>query len=461
MVTAAGIVLGMSYVLSPAAVWFALAGCALVFWSASGLHGRERRAMLACVSLALVVRAITVALFFLSVDHAREPYGLLIGDEMLIQWRALWLRNIVLGVPIAASDWTFTYQDYGETGLTYAFAYLHALLGPSPYGLHLFNVLLFVAGAILMHKIVRPAYGALPALCGLALVLSLPSLFVWSVSVLKEPAFFFLTALALASIVTIFRGERWWVRVLAIGVAIVSVNAVATIRSIGKVATIGGLALGVAARIGTLRAWLCLAAVALVLLVGARELRRPDRQAQIVQQLKVAVVSHLGNVNTEGYAYKLMDPRVYSRWRTKNDLDFLTFEESMRYVFRALASFVLVPLPWQMQSRSALAFLPEQIAWYGCVLLAAIGIGAGLRRDAWVTFLITGYSVVAAAVISLPSGNIGTFIRMRDMVVPFALWLSALGACVVVQQAVQWLGSRPSTGLDRDTHENPLHATAR
>ena len=461
IVTAMGILLGIAYVLSPGTIWFAGLSVAMVLWSATGLHGREKCAVMGCVSIALILRAIAIALFFLSIDHDQKSYGLMIGDEMLIQWRALWLRNIALGVPIAPSDWTFTYQDYGESGLIYAFAYLHALLGPSPYALHLLNALLFVAGAVLMHKVVRPAYGALPAFGGLALVLSLPSLFVWSISALKESSFFFLTALALASIVTVLRGQRWWVRVLAVVVAVVAVNAVSTIRSIGKVVTIGGFALGAAARVGTLRAWLCLAAIALVLLVGARELRRPDRQAQVVQQLKVTAVSHLGNVGTTGYAYKLLDPHAYSRWRAENDLSFMTFEESIRYALRAVVSFVLVPLPWQMASRSALAFLPEQLAWYGCVMLAVVGIGAGLRRDAWVTFLLTGYCVTAAAVISLPSGNIGTFIRMRDMAVPFVLWLSALGGCVVVQQAVQWFGRGPSGVVDRHRFENPLHATAR
>lgn len=461
LVTGVAIVLGVAYVLSPVTIWFTVIGAGVILWSGRRLEGRERRAVMAFVSTALVLRALAVAAFFLTVDHQQQQYDVLIGDEKLIQWRALWLKNIALGVPMAPIDWINTYQAYGESGLPYAFAYIHALLGPSPYGLHLVNVVLFVVGAMLMHRVVRPGYGALPALVGLALVLFLPSLFVWSISVLKESSFFFLTALTLASIVTVLRGQTWSARVLAVLVAVVAVNAVATIRSIGKVVTIGGLALGVAARIGTLRAWMCLAAVALVLVVGARELRRPDRQAQIVQQLKVTMISHLGNVGTEGYAYKLLDQHVYSRWRAKNDLEFLTFAESTRYAVRALASFVLVPLPWQMQSRSALAFLPEQITWYVCVLLAVIGIGAGLRRDALVTFLITGYSAVAAAVISLPSGNIGTFIRMRDMVVPFVLWLSALGACVVVQQAVQWLGSRPSPRPDGHINENPLHATAR
>lgn len=459
--TGLGIVAGIAYVLSPATIWCAAVAAGIMAWSGRCLEGRERRAVLALVTIALVLRFLAVAAFFLTVDHQRQQYGLMIGDEKLIQWRALWVRNIAVGIPIAPADWNSTYQSYGESGLVYAFALVHALLGASPYGLHLLNILLFVSGAVLLHKIMRRAYGALPAFGGLALVLCLPTLFVWSISALKESAFFLLTAVTLASIVTVVEGRRWWTRVAALVLAFVAVDAVSTIRSIGRVVSIGGFGLGVAARIGTLRAWLCIVCIAAALALGARELRRADRQAQILQQFKVAAVSHLGHVGTVGYSYKLLDPHFYTRWDAENDLSFMTLEDSARFAIRALVSFVTVPMPWQMTSRSALAFLPEQMLWYVCVVLAAAGVWAGLRRDAWVTFLLVGYCVIAAAVISLPSGNIGTFIRMRDMVVPFVLWLSALGGCVVMQHVVQWLGPETSRQPSGRILENSAHATAR
>jgi hypothetical protein len=122
---------------------------------------------------------------------------------------------------------------------------------------------------------------------------------------------------------------------------------------------------------------------------------------------------------------------------------------------------VTVPAPWQLSSTTALAFLPELVLWYLMVLLAPVGVAAGLRRDPWVTFLLAGYVCVGAVIISLPSGNIGTFIRMRDMVVPFVACLSALGACVVIERIAKGrVAVRTSArSFDRKTEE--LHATSR
>jgi len=40
-------------------------------------------------------------------------------------------------------------------------------------------------------------------------------------------------------------------------------------------------------------------------------------------------------------------------------------------------------------------------------------------------------------IIALSSGNVGTLIRHRDMIVPFVIWLGALGAVVTV---CRWAG---------------------
>jgi hypothetical protein len=57
-----------------------------------------------------------------------------------------------------------------------------------------------------------------------------------------------------------------------------------------------------------------------------------------------------------------------------------------------------------------------------------VGLVAGLRRDALVTCLLASFAVIGAGVIALNSGNIGTMVRHRDTIVPFVVWLSALGA---------------------------------
>ena len=95
------------------------------------------------------------------------------------------------------------------------------------------------------------------------------------------------------------------------------------------------------------------------------------------------------------------------------------------------------------------------------LVILIVGVVAGWRRDAWLTWLLLGYWIVAGAIIALPSGNIGTFIRMRDMFVPFVLLLSALGGCVAFEQALKWFAPRPFVTMNGRPFENPAYDTTR
>ena len=81
------------------------------------------------------------------------------------------------------------------------------------------------------------------------------------------------------------------------------------------------------------------------------------------------------------------------------------------------------------------------------VVLAAIGVVAGLRRDPLVTCLLCGVTAAGALAIGLNSGNIGTMVRHRDTVVPFVVWLSALGA---VTTASNWMSRATPGTLDSE-----------
>ena len=94
---------------------------------------------------------------------------------------------------------------------------------------------------------------------------------------------------------------------------------------------------------------------------------------------------------------------------------------------RALATFIAVPLPWQLQSARELAYLPEQMAWYALVLLLPVGIVAGYRRDRLVTCTLVGYVAPTAVALALTNGNVGTLLRLRGLVVPYLAWISVVG----------------------------------
>jgi len=164
---------------------------------------------------------------------------------------------------------------------------------------------------------------------------------------------------------------------------------------------------------------------------------------------------HLGHVRTEGNTYKLLDQRFYTSVKNTSagtmtpvkELETMTPVEALRFSGRALGYFVVAPLPWQVRSKIEVMFLPQQVVWYLMVVLAAIGVVAGLRRDPLVTCLLCGVTAAGALAIGLNSGNIGTLVRHRDTVVPFVVWLSALGA---VTTASNWMSRATPGTLDSE-----------
>jgi hypothetical protein len=447
----AGIAIGVFYVLSPFAVWFflVLLGCFAAV--RLGLPEPERRWVVGLLSVAVALRLLAIAALFLASDHNRAASFFWDGDGVFLKQRGLWIRSVWLDVPIAPVDFGNAFsRSYGWTSYLYLIAYLQYLVGPAPYGIHLLNVAAFIATAILLHRIVRSAYGAETATTGLALLLFLPTPFMWSISAMKESLYIFFQVLAVAGVVAVVRSKSWVVKMLAVGVIAGSLSANATIRTGALAISVMGLTAGVVGNVILRRMSLAILAVALGALVGYRALNQPAVQARVMSQVRTLAVQHLGNVRTQGHAYKLLDQRFYSASYQGDPVQTLTAGEGARFVVRGVASFVLVPLPWQIESLSEILFMPQQIAWYVLVGLGLVGLILGLRRDRLVTCLLAGLAVAGATAIALNSGNIGTMVRHRDTIVPFIVWLSALGAVEVVSTLAR-RGAKPGrNGLQFD-----------
>jgi hypothetical protein len=166
---------------------------------------------------------------------------------------------------------------------------------------------------------------------------------------------------------------------------------------------------------------------------GVWAVRHGVVETQVMPQLRLAAIVHKGNILTPGYTYKLLDERFYTSDEPSTFED-MTPTETARFVTRAAASFLLVPLPWDSApSKPSLALMPQQLAWYVLAVLLPVGIAAGLRRDALFTWLLVGTIVVGAAAISLFNGNVGTLVRLRDSVVSLIVWLSATGGCATLE----------------------------
>jgi hypothetical protein len=251
-------------------------------------------------------------------------------------------------------------------------------------------------------------------------------MFAWSISGLKEPLFFLITSCGLVLAVQIARGSNLWRRAGAALALVLIAWVLETIRVPGAVITVASVVLGFAIALLAPRPRLLLATVVAVPILAGALLNRPAVQVTVYGALKAAARQHWGHVATPGYSYRLLDERFYTDAAVISDMG---FREAGRFAVRAVTRYVTVPLPWEIQSRSALAYLPEQVVWYIIVALFPIGVLSALRRDPLLAGLLCGHAVVAALVIALTSGNIGTIVRHRGLALPYIVWLSAVGAC--------------------------------
>ena len=197
--------------------WFVAVMAGLFVWAGTGLGERERRYVWGVLLAAVAIRLLAVvALFLISEPNVISSF-FWDGDGVYLKTRATTIRAVWIGEPVSPVALSRAFDHgYGWSSFIYVLAYLQYLIGPAPYGVHLFNVLIFVTSGILMHRIVRPAFGRVPALLGLGLMLFLPTLLAWSVSALKESLYLMLNVVALTAATAIVRSARWVERLSAV-----------------------------------------------------------------------------------------------------------------------------------------------------------------------------------------------------------------------------------------------------
>lgn len=425
-------------VLSPLTSWFAIAIVAVVGLLVRGLEPAERRWVVAIVSIAVVLRLAAIAGLFLSADHMRVPFAALFGDEDYLIKRSLWLRNVSLGINVNQFDLEYAFERNGTSSFINVLAAVQAIVGPAPYGLRLISVLLYIGAVLVMYRVARRSFGRAPSLCGLVVLLFLPSLFAWSIAVLKEPPFVLLSAMALAVAAALPRISSWTGRVLA-AVGIVAIAAVLqTVRSDGGTFILLATAIGLALGFVVARPRLFVATLVAAPILAALVLRVPEVQLRSYAALQRAARQHWGAVVVSpGISYKLLDDRFYDDINVASDL---RAGETARYVMRAAAAYMTRPLPWQAQSRSAAAYIPEQVIWYVLAALGAVGLATAFRRDPHVAALLVAYAAVLAVGAALTDGNIGTLVRHRSLTLPYVAWFGGLGACeLLIKAETRWL----------------------
>jgi hypothetical protein len=437
---AAGVALGVVYTASPL-TFLVVAAFPLVLRRATRqLSAADTQAVTAILTAAFAARVLLIAaIFVIGIPaHNDLSVGALAGDERYNVSRALRMRDVLLGMATSKYDYMVAFDEYGASSYLVLLTAIQTLFGPAPFGIKVFNSVLFIVGAVLLYRTVRPAYGAVPAMLGLGLLLFIPSLLYSSASALKESAYFLAAATCVTGAIYTVRASSISRRVLAIAFIAASVWILNDLRRGGAELAIAGLAVGFAARLifvsklRTVAAGVVAGGAMIAVLVV------PSLRGRLIDGLTAAAKMHSGHVFTVGHKYELLDAGSYYTPAAPSSFPLvLSPDHAARFALRGVYTFLVTPLPWQMRSRGELAALPEQVLWYLLIIGVPIGIVAGWKRDRLTTALLVGYVLPTAAVLALTTGNVGTLMRLRGLVTPYVLWVSVLGYCVMLDWLVR------------------------
>jgi hypothetical protein len=439
----AGLGLAAAFTASPLTVLALPIAWVVITLAGRGLPDDERRSLTALLWMALAARVAAIAgLFLIGLPgHSDISVGGLSGDDAYYFGRAIRARDLLLGFAAGKYDYFVVTDTYGQTNYLRLLTWLQVVLGPTPYGMRVMNAVMFIGGSAVLFRTVRTGFGAVPAFTGLTVLLFLPSLFFWSISLLKESMFFLLTALLIGATMRLLNRPRPSTIVPLVALGALCLWLLDDLRRGGLALAIAGIALALILRVVCARPSRIAIAGALAIVLVVTALSSEAVRRRFVAAATSAAQIHAGHVFTVGHAYKLLDDGFYMHPGTPEGL---TFEQSLRFVGRAAASFVLTPLPWEVRSRGELALLPEHMIWYLMLVLAPIGLVAGWKRSPLLTCVLVGYAIPMVAVIAVTNGNVGTLLRLRALVTPQLVWVSAIGLLAV------W-----STLLERSRHSRP------
>lgn len=321
-------------------------------------------------------------------------------------------------------------QGYGWNGYTYVIGAFYYLFDFSPCVVKWLNC---VIGALLgpyLFAIAKACFNPSIARWAGTLATYFPSLMLWSASNLKDPSIHLLT-LTLCWLFVKIRQARGMGAILWQGLLFVGVLwAHATLRSAVYSLVLVASFLGTAGLLWAARRMWRLVAIGVILL-GVLW----THPQQVQSAFAWAFYLHRGHVITPGMSYRYL-PEAYYVPELRDALQIsgrlVTPQMLCRAIPVAVFHYLLEPLPGKADNLFIVLALVQMMLWYVIVCLAAIGIYGSVRwnsrRSLFMVTTLAAWVVLGA----LTGGNIGTAVRMRDMITPFVILFGCAGAWLVI-----------------------------
>lgn len=311
------------------------------------------------------------------------------------------------------------YPSFGRSGYLYVLAFFHYIFGFGLISSRLINCLLGTATAVFVYFIAKEIFTIKVAKLSAVFTMFFPSLFLWSLSNLKEPTIIFMGSVTLWSFIKLQKKRKLYYLLFLV----LALYSLGTLRHGLWLCMIGIVFFSFicASKLSILKKIsICLITIASLqafLFVNNKSLK-----SAVSGKLASLVIRHKGVVLTGGSVYKLFD----GNYHLVNPAN-MNLTDYAKVFFRAWVHFLFEPFPWKIHSKQMLLSYPQIVLCYVLVPFAFWGMILAARYNWRLSSMLFIYSFVIISVSAISGGNIGTAFRHRDMVTPVFLIFAAAG----------------------------------
>lgn len=390
---------------------------------------KDRRFVLSIMSIALALRfiAIIYAQYYCYSKGIRD----ILGDASSNFEMGKWAADVLTGKLLTQNNLQEELGSWNVHTLTYLYGIFFSSFGDAILvALKYINSLSIVISGWLIYDLTKKIHSSLAGKTALCIVLFWPTLFVWSITGLKESHLILGIVIIFWCLRRIIAGENIKQRILFSVCLILSAGYTIPLRYNILLPLIFANFSIVAAYLaflwyrrkeyGVKKLFLLIAISCAVLLLKYR-----DAVYQMAKNYYQTMVRHhIAYLGSGGFNYNLIGDSV----------NYYTVPFFLKYLLGAWYHFLLEPLPWHIFSLSMLLSYPATLVWYAMLYFSIIGIikmtrlGKTKEIFPFLTFVVLYTTAVGMSV-----ANIGTMVRFRDTITPF---IAVFASCGLARAAI-------------------------
>ncbi|MFH1202743.1 MAG: glycosyltransferase family 39 protein [Candidatus Omnitrophota bacterium] len=447
-----GVILGILLFFSPGTSFLLFSGLISCFFIRLLPENSERKLLMNIFLAALISRilAVLLVMFFAIVKGKIVDVGMygfpgtapyIFYDSGYYTLRAFWMSSLWTGVNLGETAKLIASEcgkfSYGFNGFLNVLAIFFSFLGYSPISSIFINCFLGTISAILVYFSAKEIFGFRVARLSAIFMVVFPSLFLWSITNLKDTCYIFLVCLMLWSFTRFVKSKNlFYIVLLFLSVWLQSYFHKQLLNITMLILLFSLFYLFITSVSYGTRTIIILTTILTVFLLVI--LNYGSIGLLIKKNLQDIYISHKGFITTGGACYKLLPGGFY------DSHDTITGNEFIKMLGKGWLHLMFEPFPWRLESKSLLFAFFQMIFVYMLTPFAILGMFITVKSKLRESILFVVFFIIVGSILAVTEGNIGTTFRHRDMLTPIFLIFSSIG---IVRACNAQTGSNKQTRL--------------